>query len=72
MIDMTGFITTVLGVSVGILLTSVIAAIVTLQPRVWRWYTRKVQGLMEQSFEDIDRAIDKAFEAVEKQQAKDL
>lgn len=69
---MTTFIMTVLGVTVGILLTSVVSVLIMLQPRVWRWYSNKVTGLMEQSFEEIDKAIDKAFEAVEKKEAKDL
>lgn len=62
---MTTFIMIVLGVAVGITLTSVIACVIMLQPRVWRWYTNKVNGLMEVVFEELDKAIDK-------EEAKDL
>jgi len=66
---MTTFIMTVLGVTVGILLTSVVSVLIMMQPRVWRWYSNKVVRLMDETFEEVDKAIDKAFEAVE---AKDL
>lgn len=47
------FIMTTLSITVGILLASVIAFIVTLQPRVWRWYTKKVYKLTELSMTEF-------------------
>lgn len=66
---MTTFIMTVLGVTVGILLTSVVSVLVMMHPRVWGWYSNKVLRMMDKTFEDFDRVIDKAFEEAK---AKDL
>ena len=66
---MTTFIMTVLGVTVGILLTSVVSVLIMMHPRVWRWYSNLVVRRMDKAFEDFDRVIDKAFEEAK---AKDL
>lgn len=53
------FIMTTLSVTVGILLASVIAGVIMLQPRVWRWYNNRVFIAMEKTFDDLEQMMTK-------------